>query len=86
MLKERLRRRVKPTTTSRALHLQPRVGYLGKQEATRVSLAKEITRAECAKIEQTTVVDPQRSGRSAGRLDPDELSAIDEALALVLEL
>jgi mRNA interferase MazF len=37
-------------------------------------------------VEQTTVVDPQRLGRSAGRLDPDELSAIDEALALVLDL
>lgn len=35
-------------------------------------------------VEQTTVVDPQRLGRSAGRLDPDELSAVDEALALVL--
>lgn len=37
-------------------------------------------------LEQTTVVDPQRLGRSAGRLDPDELSAVDEALALVLGL
>ena len=37
-------------------------------------------------VEQTTVVDPQRLGRSAGRLDPDELSAVDEALALVLGL
>lgn len=35
-------------------------------------------------VEQTTVVDPQRLGRSAGRLDADELQAIDEALALVL--
>jgi mRNA interferase MazF len=36
--------------------------------------------------EQTTVVDPQRLRRSAGRLAPDELSAVDEALALVLGL
>jgi mRNA interferase MazF len=35
-------------------------------------------------VEQTTVVDPQRLGRSAGRLDPDELRAVDDALALVL--
>jgi mRNA interferase MazF len=37
-------------------------------------------------VEQTTVVDPQRLGRSAGRLDADELRAVDEALALVLGL
>jgi len=37
-------------------------------------------------VEQTTVVDPQRLGRSAGRLDADELRAVDEALALVLDL
>ena len=35
-------------------------------------------------VEQTTVVDPQRLGRSAGRLDPDELRAVDQALSLVL--
>jgi mRNA interferase MazF len=35
-------------------------------------------------VEQTTVVDPGRLGRSAGRLDPEELSAVDEALGLVL--
>ncbi len=35
-------------------------------------------------VEQTTVVDPQRLGRSAGRLDADELRALDDALALVL--
>jgi hypothetical protein len=33
---------------------------------------------------QTTVVDPQRLGRSAGRLDAHELRAVDEALMLVL--
>lgn len=37
-------------------------------------------------VEQTTVVDPERLGRSAGRLDADELRAMDEALALVLGL
>jgi len=37
-------------------------------------------------VEQTTVVDPRRLGRSAGRLDADELRAVDDALALVLGL
>jgi mRNA interferase MazF len=37
-------------------------------------------------VEQATVVDPQRLGRSAGRLDADELRAVDDALALVLSL
>jgi mRNA interferase MazF len=37
-------------------------------------------------VEQTAVVDPQRLGRSAGRLDAEELLAVDEALALVLAL
>lgn len=37
-------------------------------------------------VEQTTVVDPQRLGRSAGRLEADELRAVDDALALVLGL
>ena len=37
-------------------------------------------------VEQTTVVDPERLGRSAGRLDANELRAVDEALALVLGL
>jgi mRNA interferase MazF len=35
-------------------------------------------------VEQTTVVDPERLGNSAGRLDAGELQAIDEALTLVL--
>lgn len=35
-------------------------------------------------VEQTTVVDPQRLGRSAGRLEASELRAVDEALALIL--
>jgi mRNA interferase MazF len=37
-------------------------------------------------VEQTTVVDPQRLGRSAGRLEADELRAVDDALQLVLGL
>jgi mRNA interferase MazF len=37
-------------------------------------------------VEQTTVVDPQRLGRSAGRLEASELRAVDEALLLVLGL
>jgi len=35
-------------------------------------------------VEQTTVVDPERLGRSVGRLDASELQAVDQALALVL--
>ena len=34
-------------------------------------------------VEQTTVVDPQRLGRSAGRLDVSELRAVDDALMLI---
>lgn len=37
-------------------------------------------------VEQTTVVDPQRLGRSAGRLEASELRAVDDALALILGL
>lgn len=37
-------------------------------------------------VEQTAVVDPQRLGTSAGRLDSAELRAVDEALALVFGL
>ena len=43
-------------------------------------------RATRVLTEQTTVVDPQRLGRSAGRLDAEELKAVDEALALILAL
>ena len=35
-------------------------------------------------VEQTTVVDPQRLGASAGYLQAEELRAVDEALVLVL--
>ena len=37
-------------------------------------------------VEQATVVDPQRLGRSAGRLEASELRSVDEALMLVLGL
>jgi mRNA interferase MazF len=37
-------------------------------------------------VEQTTVVDPQRLGRSAGRLEAGGLRAVDNALTLVLGL
>jgi mRNA interferase MazF len=37
-------------------------------------------------VEQTAVVDPRRLGSSAGRLDGDELRAIDDALMLVFGL
>ena len=37
-------------------------------------------------VEQTTVVDPERLGRFAGRLDASELRAVDEALSLILGL
>jgi mRNA interferase MazF len=48
-----------------------------------ISLAGSETRVL---VEQTTVIDPQRLGQSAGRLDADELRAVDDALALVLGL
>lgn len=64
---------VSPTSTSaRPATFRPSIELDGKQ--TRVL------------VEQTTVVDPQRLGRSAGRLDPHELRAVDEALALVMGL
>lgn len=37
-------------------------------------------------VEQTTIVDPGRLGRSAGRLGAHEMRAVDEALALMLGL
>ena len=37
-------------------------------------------------VEQATVVDPQRLGRSAGRLDANELHAVDNALTLIFGL
>src|ERR687887_1721930 len=58
---------VSPTSaTARAASFRPTV-----------TLDREETRVL---VEQTTVVDPQRLGRSAGRLDAGELRAVDEAL------
>ncbi len=37
-------------------------------------------------VDQIRAIDPNRLGRSVGRLDARELSALDEALALVLGL
>ena len=39
-----------------------------------------------ALVEQTTVVNPERLGDSAGRLSASEIHALDEALALILGL
>jgi mRNA interferase MazF len=64
---------VAPTSTSaqRAIH-RPTIELGG--EETRVL------------VEQTTVVDPQRLGRSAGCLSASEMRDLDEALALILAL
>jgi len=64
---------VAPTSTSaRPTSFRPTIAVDGRE--TRVL------------VEQTTVVDPQRLGRSAGRLDANELRAVDEALTLILGL
>ncbi len=64
---------VSPTSTSaRPASFRPTIRLEGRE--TRIL------------VEQTTVVDPQRLGRSAGRLDVSELRAVDEALKLVLGL
>jgi mRNA interferase MazF len=64
---------VAPTSTSvRPASFRPGIDLHG--ETTRVL------------VEQTTVVDPQRLGRSAGRLAAGELRAVDEALSLILGL
>ncbi len=64
---------VSPTSTSaRPASFRPTIRLEGQE--TRVL------------VEQTTVVDPQRLGRSAGRLDAGELRSVDEALTLVLGL
>ena len=62
---------VAPTSTrARATSFRPTIALAG--EETRVL------------VEQTTVVDSKRLGRSAGRLEASELRAVDEALMLVL--
>ena len=48
-----------------------------------IALGRQETRVL---VEQTTVVDPQSLGHSAGRLDALELRSVDEALMLVLGL
>lgn len=62
---------VAPTSTrARAASFRPGIEVMGTE--TRVL------------VEQTTVVDPERLGPSAGRLDAREMSAVDDALALIL--
>ena len=62
---------VAPTSTSaRAASFRPTI--MVERRETRVL------------VEQTTVVDPQRLGGSAGRLETSELRAVDDALALIL--
>ncbi len=64
---------VAPTSTSaRPASFRPTIDLRG--EHTRVL------------VEQTTVVDPVRLGRSAGVLDAIEMRAVDNVLALVLGL
>lgn len=64
---------VAPTSASaRPATFRPAIELLGT--ATRVL------------VEQTTVVDPQRLGDSAGRLDAGEMQAVDDALRLLLAL
>jgi mRNA interferase MazF len=64
---------VAPTSASaRSATFRPSIDVLGTR--TRVL------------VEQTTVVDAQRLGDSAGRLDAAEIEAVDEALRLVLAL
>jgi len=64
---------IAPTSTSaRPASFRPTIALEGRE--TRVL------------VEQTTVVDPQRLGGSAGRLDGGELRSLDEALMLVLGL
>ncbi len=64
---------VAPTSTSaRAATFRPSIDIAGTE--TKVL------------VEQATVVDPQRLGRLAGRLEAEEMRAVDEALALVLGL
>jgi len=64
---------VAPTSMSaRAATFRPAIELLGTE--TRVL------------VEQTTVVDQQRLGNSAGRLNAAEMQSLDDALRLVLAL
>ena len=71
-LRSALRDEVRVLASARAASFRPTITPAGQD--TRVL------------AEQTTVVDPERLGRSAGRLEPHELRAVDEALMLVLGL
>ena len=64
---------VAPTSTS-AIPASFRPSITIRGESTRVL------------VEQTTVVDPQRLGGSAGHLEASEARAVDEALLLILGL
>lgn len=64
---------IAPTSTSvSASTFRPVIAFEGRE--TRVM------------VEHTAAVDLQRLGKSMGRLDAEELGAVDEALALVLGL
>jgi mRNA interferase MazF len=64
---------VAPTSTSaRPASFRPTITLEGRE--TRVM------------VEQMTVVDPERLGMSAGRLEVSELRAVDECIALILGL
>jgi mRNA interferase MazF len=64
---------VAPTSRSAApATFRPTVDLLG--EETRIV------------VEQSTVVDPQRLGASVGRLEAAEMSAVDDALRLLLAI
>ena len=60
------------STSARPATFRPTIDLLGAE--TRVL------------VEQTTVVDPQRLGRSSGRIDGAEIQAVDDALRLLLGL
>jgi mRNA interferase MazF len=64
---------VAPTSArARAATFRPRIEVLGQE-------ARVL-------VEQTTAVDPQRLGASAGRLDAGEMRAVDDALRVLLGL
>ena len=60
------------STSARPATFRPTIDLLGAE--TRVL------------VKQTTVVDPQRLGRSSGRIDGAEIQAVDDALRLLLGL
>jgi mRNA-degrading endonuclease toxin of MazEF toxin-antitoxin module len=48
--------------------------------------ADELLALSTVLVEQTTAVTPERLGKSAGRLSPQELNSLDRALVAVLGL